>query len=178
MARKQAEEDKARTALEADRQLAEDRERWKAAEAKRKAAEADADRQLAEDRERWKAAEAKRKAAEEAARRNAAAATGNGGNAGSGGPSARDLGSARSAWASAIKRKVKGNWRQPSERFGMSGTARLKVNAPGTIGRFSLNCNGSPAFCESLKAAIHGSDPFPKPQYDELYSDTLVITFE
>ncbi|QLQ34341.1 MAG: cell envelope integrity protein TolA [Candidatus Thiothrix singaporensis] len=80
--------------------------------------------------------------------------------------------------ASAIRRKVKGNWNQPSEHFGMSGTARISVRSPGTINRFSLSCKGSPAFCESLKAAVHSSDPLPKPEYSELYGDTLVITFE
>ena len=69
---------------------------------------------------------------------------------------------------------------KPTERFGMAGTARLTLQAPGTIRRFTLSCNNAstPAFCDSLKAAIHGSDPFPKPEFDELYDDTLVITFE
>ncbi|MGB5597215.1 MAG: TonB C-terminal domain-containing protein, partial [Thiothrix litoralis] len=88
-----------------------------------------------------------------------------------------DLGNARAAWTSAIKRKVKGNWNKPSQSFGMSATARVSVRNGGSIGRFSLNCDGSPAYCDSLKAAIHGSDPFPKPEYSELYGDTLVITF-
>ena len=87
---------------------------------------------------------------------------------------------ARAAWSRAIERKVKSNWHKPTERFGMAGTARLTLQAPGTIRRFTLSCNNAstPAFCDSLKAAIHGSDPFPKPEFDELYDDTLVITFE
>lgn len=103
----------------------------KAAEAKRKAAEGAEAKQLAEDRERWKAAEAKRKAEEAAHNGNG----GNGnnradngrngaGNQGNGN-SNRDLSGARAAWSRAIERKVKSNWHKPTERFGMAGTARL-----------------------------------------------------
>ena len=61
----------------------------------------------------------------------------------------------------------------------MSAAARISVRAPGTIERFTLlSCSGSAPFCESLKAAVHRSDPFPRPEFEELYGDTLVITFE
>ncbi len=126
---------------------------------------------MAADRERWKAAEAKRKAAEEDARRAAAAAA----NAG---PSNSELNAARAAWKAAVNRKIKGNWNKPGERFGMSATIRLGISPSGGIRRFTLSCDGSTAFCESIKAAVHRSDPFPRPEYKELYNDTHVITMD
>lgn len=92
----------------------------------------------------------------------------------------RVLDRARFEYAAALRAHIQSNWTRPSQLTG-TPSARIEVRQlPGGMiaGVRLLSCNGPDVFCRSVEAAVWQSDPLPPPPREELFEQTLVVTFE
>ena len=83
------------------------------------------------------------------------------------------------AWGRDIRRHVSSRWIEPADTFGMQASVSLSIRPPGYIREMRVTqCNGSKQFCDSLIAALHKSEPFPRPSDPVLYDQQLKLIFE
>ncbi|HHL18113.1 MAG TPA: cell envelope integrity protein TolA, partial [Thiothrix sp.] len=170
-ARRRAEAKAQEKAAEKARRRAEAKAQEKAAEKARRRAEAKEQRQ-AEERAKKRAAE-KRQARENAKRAEAARA-----RAAEKQRTAAARSRALGDWGAKIRRHVKPRWHAPPASNGMSARVKLKVSRSGYIRRLTVtSCQGSPAFCASVKDAFKRAEPLPSPARNDLFSENLNLTF-
>ncbi|KAG1707640.1 Tol-Pal system protein TolB [Nymphon striatum] len=116
----------------------------------------------AEYHRKWKEAQEKKKSEAAAAAKKAADAKVAAARAKS---NAQAKNGALQSWGGKVLSHVKRRWHKPPDSQGNKAKVRITVSGSGFIagGIQVKSCNGTPAFCASVKEAFQKSEPLPRP---------------